>query len=205
LLVLALDACAPTHAKGLGSDSSGLTGLGILDLCALDGVRFVTTTGVFGELVTMSLHATLQQWLDNGTLSTEPALARSVRAFDNTIPKRVPRPGRHDRALVYASRTVGAFLLTHDTGAAGYARAAKVATVDMLDLGRLLMERSQTTIAALEAVFSRFNDPGSYRPSDWAGSVQSTLLARPHSGDLTAELQARLNPQATPRRAPHSL
>lgn len=193
MLLVALDACAPTHAKALPpAGPSGISGLEILDRFAGLGSFFITTKGVFGELVAMSLRETLAQWGRDGVLGLEPAPARRVRALDNRVPKKVARPGRKDMALVFVASTRDAVLLTHDNGACRYARAARVLTIDLLDVGALLVERKVLSVQDLDAVFAPFDAPGSFRPSDWNGSAHSTMLARPHTADLQVKLLEQL-------------
>lgn len=193
MLTVALDACALVHAKGLPPAGSGVvSGLDLLQSLADFGAGYITTRGVSAELVTMSLQATLESWQEENLLDVTFAPSKDVRSLQNQIAKKVPRPGRNDVALICVARSTDSVLLTHDTGAAGFARAAKVVTMDLLDVGSFLIQRGKLTAATVEAVLSPFNNPGAFRPADWLGSAQSTLLARPHLEDLHADLQRRL-------------
>lgn len=196
MLVVALDACAIVHAKGLPATAGGgLSGLVLFDELVGAGAKLTTTTGVHAEQVTMSLLTTLEQRKQNGVLRVVPVPGLTVKALDNRIGKKVARPGRRDIALVQATIAQAAVLLTHDTGAARYARAAGVTTIDLIDVGLFLAHLGKLTIAELEALFAPFNVPGSFQSDDWNGSMASTMMARPHSQALCVELERRLHRQ----------
>lgn len=191
MLVLALDACAALHAKGLPSaPPDGLSGLGLLDRLLDLGATFVLTKGVYSEQVTMTLQQTLQQWDERSKLRVVAVQSRSVRALENEVPKKLARPGRKDIALVCAARDQDALMLTHDSGAAAFARAIGIVTLDIIDIALFLEHLGEVSRAGVEGMFEPMNRAGAFRPGDWAGSTLATQLARPHSAALCQMLRS---------------
>lgn len=109
MLILALEACAAVHAKALPpAPPDALSGLGLLDRLVEAGAVLLVTKGVHGEQVAMTLEGALHQWAAQGKLRQEAAPSRAVRTMMNRVPRRVPRPGRKDIALVCAAERAGA-------------------------------------------------------------------------------------------------
>lgn len=158
------------------------------------GARFVLTPSIETELVGMSLSRTLEAWRQEGVLERCKVRARDTRTLNNTIAKKIPRPGRNDQALVCLATQHDAVVLTHDTGLARYAEAASLLTIDLVDVAALLLHHKTVSVDALDALFQHFNTPHAYHPSDWKGSFESTRLARPYMTQLIAQLCARLEP-----------
>jgi len=138
-MLIALDASALVHAKALkASASGGLSGLELVHRTTTLGATFALSTGVNSELVGMSLSTTLERWKDDELITIHSVGGKAVRQFDSAVPKRVARPGRNDQALVCLAHQLDAVVLTHDTGLATYARATRLLTIDLVDIGALL-------------------------------------------------------------------
>ena len=191
-MLLALDASSLVHAKGLRDPEATLTGIRLVHNLVAFGGRFVTTKGVYGELVGMSLRITLSEWEAGGHLDVQNVKSLEARRFDNTIRKRVARPGRIDRALVCLAHQLNAVVLTHDNGLALYARAAGLLTIDLVDLGVLSHAMTSLPLESLDTLFHAMNLPGAFRPGDWKGSFEATYLSRTHMDSLVGELRSRL-------------
>jgi hypothetical protein len=193
VLVLALDACAALHAKGLPSaPPDGISGLDLLDRLLDCGAEFLITKGVYSEQVTMTLQQTLEQWNGRKKLQVVAPQSRAVRALQNQVPKKLARPGRRDIGLVCAARDAEAFVLTHDTGAAEFARAVGLVTLDVVDVALYFEQAGTLSRAAIEGVLAPMNKAGTFRPADWAGSALTTQLARPYSKSLCQQLKGAL-------------
>lgn len=194
MLVFALDACAPTHIKALPSAApDALSGLDLLDKLLALGARFISTKGVYGEHVTMSLQGTLEQWTQQGKLSLVGVPSRRVKEVKNQVSKRLALPGRKDIALVCAALDANAVLLTHDSGCGDFGRALGLVTIDLVDVAMFLLHRGEVSRAGVEGVLAPLNSARApFRPNDWAGSATATQLARVHAAPLFARLDGML-------------
>lgn len=137
----------------------------------------------------MTLQQTLEQWGDRDKLCIVAVQSRSVRALQNEVSKKLARPGRKDVGLVCAARDKGAIVLTHDSGAAAFARAVGLTTLDIVDVALFFEHTGAISRASVESLLEPMNKAGAFRPGDWAGSALATQLARPHSAALYQQLK----------------
>ncbi len=155
-------------------------------------LEFLLTRGVYAEQVTMTMQQTLEQWTLRKKLRVVAVTSGAVRTLTNKVSKKLARPGRKDIAMICAARDNSAFVLTHDSGAAGLRSAVGLVPLDIVDVALFFEHSGTISHAGIEGVLAPLNNPGVFRPADWAGSARATQLARPHSVALCERMRDAL-------------
>ncbi len=180
--LLALDACATLHLKQLDA-------LSLLDDVASCDVEFVSTKSVEAEMVGMSLSVSIDQWRSHRRWTVERATTTERRAFQNTIRRLRPKPGKKDIDLVIVAERLGAVLFTHDGPAAAAARIAEVDTVDVIDLCAFVEHRALHPWTFLEELLGQLHG-FAWRPDDLMSSIRATAENRQGWEGLRERLDA---------------
>lgn len=177
---LVLDACASLHLKHWGA----------LDLLAglrERGCELLAPTGVYGEMVSMSL----SDWvLSVGVERTAVTRTENRKVTNHCDPKRMP--GSRDRDAVALAVRVGAVLLTHDDACAEVARGLRVTVVDACDVADFHHRMGWSDWPSIEALLSKLASYA-WKPGDWSGSVEATVAERPYRARSADRLDAWWN------------
>ncbi len=173
-----LDACATLHAKQLRS-ASGVDPIEVLNrLATAMRVRFATTTGVENEQVAMSLSSSIGAWKAVQAFGVEPVSVNERRAVRNRLTKGMKTPGDRDIGLVALAARKNAVLLTHDDAAGVLARKCQVISVDLLDLADIIVSRQVAAWPDVEQGHQKLAT-FAWKPDDWVGTVEATVMSRP--------------------------
>ncbi|GDX78539.1 hypothetical protein LBMAG42_03500 [Deltaproteobacteria bacterium] len=195
---LALDANAALHAKQLSGGSLGLDPIGVLELLAGWGVRIVATQGVIVEQNKLSLREHHGRWFAAGVLRSERVRPQELKPFANAHHRLTPRPGDIDIGLLVLAKRLACPVYTHDSPATGWARAAGILVVDVVDLAGFVIHRDEALTERVQLGHQPLGArQGIPRPGDWQGGLRETVAARPSSASTFARLDAWLPPSRT--------
>lgn len=189
---LVVDCCALVHAKEM-SDLQP-SPLAVLESLADRGVRFVTTSKVYQEMLASSLSTTLQRWQGQGWISTQNVSSTERKAVKNELKKGDVEPGDNDKALIALAKRLKAPLLTHDEAESILAqRRCKVTVVDLADLMGLADRLGLTPLAEASKNWGPLDDYEWPVPfANFQGSLEACLAARPGLTQLLNDLEARI-------------
>ena len=175
---IAVDACAGLHAKQTQL-------LHVLDRFIAEGGNVLVSSGVYGEMVTMSLSG----WLDTHRIKPTRVPRAATNAARNKCRKK-RLPGRKDLELVAAAKAADAVLLCHEEAASEAGHRHGLLVVDLPDL--VGFARQQEWIDDEQfAEASKSLDEHAWRAPDWAGDIPSTLAGRSAFDRTTLDLRER--------------
>ena len=190
---IVIDANAGVHAKQVSKGAAGVPPIAALDLLCGAGVRLALTKKVQGEQIAASVSAHLERWEKQGWIRSEVVERTESKAIENRVGNLRPKPNAPDIALIALALRLGMPLYTHDGPAALWARACWLVVVDVIDVAAYVMHRGLASWPEIEVGHAGLgNRQGIPRPEDWAGTVQSTHLARPDRAALLADIDAIL-------------
>lgn len=190
MALLVIDACAALHLKQLSASASG--GLELLDRLSALGVTFANTSRVHGEHLSMSLSSVVSRLMTEARYRIEAVRVQERREVRKHVDRLRRKPGNNDLDLVVLARREGAVLFTHDGPAADLGDAVRVLTVDVVDLGALLVARGAAGWGEVEAWLGGL-DGFAWKPDDWAGGVEATWRSRRGGARLRDRLEEWLD------------
>ncbi len=174
------------------------------DLATHIRIQFYVSSRVYQEQIASSLSLILEEWSQVGILKVERISPQALAACGKIIQKKRvrPLPGRNDQTLITLARQLDAPLFTHDGPAAGAARALGCLVVDLVDMVDLYTSVRELELRQSDPIFNAWNYRGVWRPDDWKGSLEATVMGRPFRGEVQERLREHLLPNLTPDSAP---
>lgn len=190
---LVVDCCPLVHGKEMADLQP--PPLAVLESLAEKGVRFVTTSKVYGEMLASSLSTTLERWMAQGWIRVENVSSTERKAVKNELRKGDAEPGDNDKALIALAKRLKAPLLTHDEAESILAqKRCRVTVVDLADLMGLADRLGLTSLPEASRNWGPLDNYEWPVPfANFQGSLLACLNARPGLTKLLNDLEARIH------------